>query len=387
MHPLRTLQAALLLLLAASCTSWRPAEEYEGWTLYVQSGESVSIEEFHGAVQPAFEAVEGLLGPFSDPVRVHAWDGGVQMDAGNHGHITSDADEAIEEVPGIGPARVRAFHTRGSGGLFDLSGVFVGTADTGTAVHELVHAHLAEAGERLPLWFEEGFAMILGDGTMREGRWIVDGLACWPWRELRLADLSEEEVAKLLTLRSGEPHSVRDNVLVHFLGWAVVFDLYRELGVLDWRRLLERFQAASDPVAEARRRLRRTLDEATPVGWLEERLESEDVAVRLAAARGTWKLHSLEVLWLTLAAIPGETDIEVRASLAVNALAAAGQVEHGRRTQRRLWRTLLPVLREAELPGPGETSALRTLYRAYRFGSERYDTQAALERLERFWEE
>ena len=45
------------------------------------------------------------------------------------------------------------------------------------------------------------------------------------------------------------------------------------------------------------------------------------------------------------------------------------------------------MLREAELPNPGETSALRTLYRAYRFGSKRYDTQAALERLERFWEE
>jgi hypothetical protein len=190
-----------------------------------------------------------------------------------------------------------------------------------------------------------------------------------------------------LALRSGEHHSVRDNVLAHFLGWVIVFDLYREVGELDWRRLLERFQETPDSLREARRRMRRTLDGETPVGWLEERLVSEDVAVRLAAARGTWKLHSLEVLDLLLDSIPVEPDTEVRASLAVNALATAGQVDHGRRTQRRLWRTVLPILREAELPGPGETSALRTLYRAYRFGSERYDTQAALERLERFWEE
>jgi len=387
MRALRILPALLVPLLVVGCSTWRPAEEYEGWTLFVQSGATVSIDEFHDAVQPAYEAVEELLGPFGEGVRVHAWNGGVQMAAGNHGRLTHDPEEAIEEVPGIGPARVRAFHSRGSGGLFGLSGVFVGTADAGTAVHELVHAHLAESGERLPLWFEEGFAMILGDGTLHEGRWTVDGLACWPWHELRLADLAEEEVARLLALRSSVEHSVRDNVLVHFLGWAIVFDLHRETGELDWRTLLARFEAARDPAAEAHRRLRRTLDDSTPLAWLEERLASEAVAVRLAAARGTWKLHSLEVLELLLDALRDEPDVEVRASLAVNALAAAGELEHEHRTRHRLWRTLLPVLREAVLPDPGETSALRTLHRAYRYGEGEYDVEAALGRLERFWEE
>lgn len=383
----RTPSLVILSLLAASCSTWRPAEEYEGWTLYVQSGESVEIEEFHDAVQPAYEAVEELLGPFRGDVSVHAWNGGVRMEAGSHGRLTDDPEEAIEEVPGIGPARVRAFHSRGSGGLFGLSGVFVGTADVGTAVHELVHARLAESRGRLPLWFEEGFAMILGDGALHEGRWTVDGLACWPWHELSSADLGEEEVAKLLELRSGTEHSVRDNVLVHFLGWAIVFDLYREAGVLDWTALLARFRSAPDPVDEACRRLSRTLEGGTPTAWLEERFASEEVAVRLAAARGTWKLESAESLELLLDAVHTEPDVEVRACLAVNALAAAGQLDHGRWLQRRQWHNLLPVLREAELPDPGETSALRTLYRAYRYGGAEYDTEAALERLERFWEE
>ncbi len=75
------------------------------------------------------------------------------------------------------------------------------------------------------------------------------------------------------------------------------------------------------------------------------------------------------------------------ACLAVNALATAGQIRLGRRQSGWMWRTVFPVLRLTELEDPDETSALRTLYRAYRYGNSRYDTQAALERLDRFWED
>ncbi len=383
-----TLRAALAatLFLLAGCSSWQRAEQYEGWSLYVRSGEQVSSEEFHRAVQPAFEAVEELLGPFEDGVRVHAWNGGVEMQDGTRGRITSGGDGTIADIPGIGPARVRAFHTRGGNGFMAPGGVFVGTADVGTSVHELIHARLAEQGADLPLWFEEGFAMLLGDGALHHGEWVVDGLACWPWRELREQQLDRAEIERLLSLDSGASHTVRENVLVHFLGWAIVFDLHRETGSLEWRTLLATHRVAADHTAEALARLSRTLEEDTPLEWL-ERLDDPNPAVRLAAARGTWKLHSPRAQLRLLEALDEEDDPEVQACLAVNALATAGQVRLGRRQSGWMWRTVFPVLRLTELEDPDETSALRTLYRAYRYGNSRYDTQAALERLDRFWED
>ncbi|HIG11753.1 MAG: HEAT repeat domain-containing protein [bacterium] len=376
----------VLALTCASCTTWQPTQEFEGWTLYVQSGETLEVDEFYSAVQPAFDAVERQLGPFDERVSVHAWNGGVDMSGGTRGVIHGDPDNFAVEIEGIGPARVRAFHSRSGGGLFGVSGVFVGTADTGTAVHELVHAHFAERKERLPLWFEEGFAMIMGDGAMRAGRWQHDGLACWPWRKLREEPLTDEDIAHLLRVTATANHSVKDNVLVHFLGWAIVFDLYREVGSLDWKLLLGRFREATDPLAEARRRLTRTLLEETPLDWL-ARLQNDDPAVRLAAARGTWKLHSSPALTMLTRALRHEEDPEVRAALAVNALATAGQRQLRRRQEGWMWRTVNPVLRDTVLESDEETKALRTLYRAYRYGSRRYDTQAALDRLNRFWEE
>jgi hypothetical protein len=376
-----------LVLLYAGCSTWHIAQEYEGWSLYVQSNETVASEEFAAAMLPAFEVVERNLGDFEDTVRVHAWHGGVDMEDGAKGRITTAGDGTISHVPGIGGgARVRAFHARNDGDPFSLSGVFVGTAHTGTAVHELVHARLAEHEETLPLWFEEGFAMIMGDGAMRDGQWVIDGLACWPWRELREQNLDDTQLAHLLEVTSGETHSVRDNVLVHFVGWAIVFDLYREEGSLDWYALLERYQAAPDPMAEARRRLERTLDDRTPFEWL-ERLKHEDPGVRLATAQGTWKLHSRDIHRELLRALRTETDPEIRAALAVNALATAGEVRIGRRQSGWMWGAIRPVLRTTELEDPEETSALRTLDRAYRYGNSRYDTQAALDRLGRFWED
>jgi len=375
-----------VLPLFCACASWKTAARFEGWSLYVQDGRPVSVAEFRAAVEPAFAAVERTLGPFRDTVRVHAWHGGVEMQSGNRGLIRHGDDSALQEIPGVGPARVRAFHARAPTSPFAPSGVFVGAADPGTAVHELVHARLAEERERLPLWFEEGFAALLGDGALFEGEWVVDGLACWPWRELSEVHVTDRHLALLLSIDSSHEHSVPDNVLLHFVGWAVVFDLYRELGVLDWRALLARFRAAPDPVAEARRRMRRTLAPATPLQWL-ARLDDPDPGRRLAAARGTWKLDSDAVLERVLAALRVERQPEVRVALAVNALAAAGQVRRSWRLRGRLWRWVYPVLRDGELSDPTEAAALRTLYRAYRGRDGHVDTGSALSDLARFWEE
>ncbi|MFT4649415.1 MAG: hypothetical protein ACI9X4_002654 [Glaciecola sp.] len=384
-RPVQLAQAACLILLV-SCSSWRRTEDYTGWSLYVKSGEQISSDLFFGAVQPAFEAVESQMGPFEGDIRVHAWNGGVRMDDGTKGHITTAGDGTISDIQDIGPARVRAFHARGDGGLFSLSGVFVGTADEGTAVHELVHARLAEGADLLPLWFEEGFAMVMGDGAMHEGKWVVDGLACWPWRELRELELGEEKMSELMELTTGHVHSVRDNVLVHFVGWAIVFDLYREHGKLDWQALLELHHQAPDPVKDARRRFLRTLEDQTVKEWL-GRLRHADPGVRMATVRGTWKLHSPEVQRSLLYSLRREKVPEVRASMAVNALATAGQVDLSRRQTGWMWRSVYPVLARTTLESEEETSALRTLYRAYSRGSSSFDTQTALEQLDRFWED
>lgn len=377
---------ALVALLFASCSSWERAGEYEGWTLYTRSGESIRNQEFVDAVQPAMETVESIMGNFQEEVRIHAWHGGVEMTDGSRGSISTSSDGTLEGVADIGPARVRAFHARDGGSPFGQAGVFLGAADMGTAIHELVHARLAEVAPDLPLWFEEGFAMILDDGAFFEDEWVIDGLACWPYRELSEHSFSRNELAELLAVDSSTPHSVRDNVFVHFVGWAVVFDLYRELGVLDWRLMLEHFESADDPVQEARMRMARTLDDDTPSDWL-VRLKDPNPGVRLAASRGTWKLHSPRIQRSLLNAIRDEDHPEVQASLAVNALATAGQVRLSPRQSGWMWRRVFPVLRRTVLPSSEETSALRTLDRAYRYGNARYDTQAALERLSRFWED
>ncbi|MFT7670774.1 MAG: hypothetical protein ACI8X5_003487 [Planctomycetota bacterium] len=377
---------AVLLLCLASCTSWEQAEKFDGWALYTKDGEMVSGEDFAAGVQPAFSKVEELMGEFQSQVKVHAWVGGVELREGARGTITTDNDGTIADVAGIGPARVRAFHARSEGNLFGQSGVFIGTADPGTAAHELVHARLAEESPLLPLWFEEGFAMIVGDGALYDGEWIVDGFAYWPWRELRELQLNDEALSRLLTVTSGDSHSVRDNVLVHFIGWAIVFDLYREVGELDWRKLLELHEANPDALADARQRLDSTLGDKSPEKWL-SRLSSEIPGVRLACTRGTWKLHSRSIQGMLLGALRDETDPEVQAALAVNALATAGQIRLGRRQTGWMWARVYPVLRQTKLEDPEETSALRTLYRAYRYGNSRYDTQAALDRLSRFWED
>jgi len=375
----------LCALLPGCASQWQPIRHYEGWTLYEEPGGNVSVEAYEAAFEPAFVAVGELLGPFDDTVRVHAWHGAVEMNFADKGELEKGEEPGVREIPGIGPTRIPAYHARGGGGWFGPSGVFIGVPDAGTAVHELVHARFAEASISLPLWFEEGVASLLGDGMLFEGEWQVDGLACWPLRELREQELTRADVTRLLRIKASDSTSAKDNALVHFLGWAIVFDLYRETGVIDWELWYEIFDH-EHAVNDAQHRLERTLGRDTALDWL-DRLEHDDPAVRITAGHGTWKLRSRQVLDRLIEALEDEEHEIVKIGLAVNALAAAGEVRSSWRLWRRMQGTVFSALRRAELPDPGEQQAAHDLYQAYRRRRSGRRSQDALSRLTRFWEE
>ena len=323
---------------------------------------------------------KNISDPLKSTSRVYAWTGSVQMDNGTGGTIERDND-AAQQVPGIGPARVRAFHARESDLFGERSRVFLGQASVGTAIHELVHARLAERPEDFPLWFEEGLAMLLGDGALFEGKWCVDGLACWPLRELSEEVLNDAQLELLLSLYASDPHDLRTNVLVHFLGWAIVFDLYRETGWFDWKGWSKRY-AQGISVTETRVRMNRTLSVECVDSWL-ERLDDPDPAVRLCCAKGTWKLRSRKVADKLVRALRSEEDANVAASLAVNLLATAAEVQVGWPMRYRAVR----VLRDPQVEDPVERKALRSLYNYFRYGSSQRESKRALEDLSRFLEE
>ena len=381
----RALGAVFVALTLASCTTWRPAAEFEGWTLYVEDGSTVDSDAYSTAFNAAFGAVEGVFGPFTGGVDVHAIAGSVDLQSGNRGSITGE-EGAVERIEGIGDAVVPAFHAGGGGGPFAPSGIFVAMPATGIAVHELVHARISELGLTLPLWFEEGVAAVMGDGIQREGRWVVDGFSFWPWVELREDLPTEKELGRLLGISSQDDHSVRDNVLIHFVGWAIVFDCMRETGDLDWERWLGDARAAKDLVTWASVRMNRTLEESTMHEWL-TRVEDEDPAVRLASARGAWKVGDEDVIALLLDQLEREEDDEVKVCLAVNALASLGRGEPSREIERRLWPTVLRALRRVELSDEEEQEAARELYRSYRRWGGRRTRQSAFDRLDRYWRE
>ena len=383
--PLLSACATLAAMTLTSCTSWVPAGDYEGWTLYVEDGSTVDNEAYCGAFDAAFIAVEEVFGPFVDNVDVHAISGSVDLQSGNRGTITGE-EGVVEVVEGIGATVVPAFHAGGGGGLFSPSGIFVATPATGTAVHELVHARVAELELSLPLWFEEGVAAIMGDGIERGGRWVVDGFSFWPWVELREERPTKAELDRLLSLTSKHDHSVRENVIVHFVGWAVVFDCMRETGDLDWRRWLEESRSVEDLTSWAFARMERTLEVDTMLTWL-DRVEDEDPAVRLAAARGAWKVGNEDVIMLLLDQLEREEDGEVKACLAINALASLGRVDASREVERRLWPTVLRALRRVELPIEEEQTAARELYRSYRRWGGWRTRQSSFDKLDRFWRE
>jgi hypothetical protein len=375
---------AVCSAMSTGCSSWTKVRHYDQWTLYEFPGSEISPDAYEAAFEPAFVAVEEVLGPFEDRVRVHAWRGSVQVNAYGSA-IRHGEDAGLHQIPGIGPARIQAYHARGGSSLFSPSGVFIGVPDAGTAVHELVHARLAEDAHELPLWFEEGLASLLGDGMLVRDRWVVDGLSYWPWRELREETFSDEELDVLLSLSASDESSVKENVLVHFVGWAIVFDLYRESGSLDWQHLYAEFDHEAT-LADARQRLKRTLRAEMPAEWL-VKLQHPDAGVRLSTIKGCWKLRSREVLDLLLAALETEEDPEVQVGLAVNALAAVGEVRLGWRMWRRVMSAVLTPLRDAQLPDADEQQAAHDLFQAYQQGKGASSAQDALDRLARFWEE
>jgi hypothetical protein len=350
-----------------------------GWTLYGEPGQPVDAQAFCAAFDPAYRCVEEMLGPFRDGVRVHALNGSGGTGAEGEG----DAG-LVRDVPGIGPARVRAWHARGQGWFGARTGIYAESPDAGTAVHELVHARFAEEGRDIPLWLEEGIACLMGDGFFDGERWTVDGFACWPVRELRDQALADDELDRVLKLEAADGSSARDNVLVHFVGWAIVFDLQREAGALDWRDLSRRYARGIER-AEARARIERTISTGVEAEWL-KRLVDEERTVRMATAKGLWKLRSTTAIDALLSALDKEEDPEVRVAFAVNALAAAGEVRLSRETRDRFWRAAWPVLRRGTLADPAENTALKDLYQSYRRRTST-SPQQALEGLRRFWAE
>ncbi len=387
---LRSVLALLLALFGASCAGWTPIHRDRTWTLYVKDGAVVDVDRFGRALAPAFEAVEARMGPFERRVRIHAWEG----DAPNTvkaGARLEPGDVDLRDVPGIGPARVRAFHVKGGSMLFQSSGVFLGVAEVGTALHELVHARVAEQRLDLPLWFEEGLASYWGDGAFHEGRWHVDGLACWPLRELREQRLSDADLARLLALHARDEYDARDNLLVHFLGWALVFDLAQQAPDADWRewkRAFERHTAELGAVAAARQRLERVLADATVLGWF-ERLRDPSPGARFAAAKGLWKLRDVRAIDAMLDALEQEQVGELRVALALNILLASGEARVGRTRWNRLAALVFPILRESKLSDSREDQALRDVYASMRRWDSRRtrSTQDALDDLARLWEE
>ncbi len=387
---LRGVLALLLALFSTSCAGWTPIHRERTWTLYVKDGEAVDVDRFGRALGPAFEAVEARMGPFERRVRIHAWESEAP-DADKSGARLEPGDAELHDVPGIGPARVRAFHVKGGSMLFQSSGVFLGVAEVGTALHELVHARIAEQHLDLPLWFEEGVASYWGDGAFHGERWHVDGLACWPLRELREQRLSDADLARLLALHARDEYDARENLLVHFLGWALVFDLAQQApdaDWLEWKRIFEQQAAQIGAVAAARERLERVLADGTVLGWF-ERLRDPAPGARLAAAKGLWKLRDVRAIDAMLDALEREQDGELRVALALNILLASGETRLGRTRWNRLASVVFPILREAKLSDPREDQALRDVYASMRRWESRRtrSTQDALDDLARLWEE
>lgn len=387
-RPLPTASALCALLalaaLGTGCASWRTVARHEGWTLRAAPDQKVDEASFTRAFDPALRAVEQLFGPFEHPVDVHAVDVQEGGPPEATGALSPAALSGAQYVPGIGPARVRAWHLHSSGLFGDPSGIYVAVPEAGTAAHELVHARLAELGMDLPLWLEEGIASFVGDGFLEHDTWTVDGLACWPLRELQEQRLSDEELARLCALRAEEASDSRENVLAHFVGWALVFDLAHESGALAWRDWIARY-AHGISTSEARARLARTLLAETLDAWL-ARLGDPSPAVRMASAKGLWKLRSERVLRLLLDALEKEQDAQAQVALSINVLATAGEMPLSPDLLGRVWRTVWPRLRRAHLEDKAEDDALRELMRSVRFGSNRA-AQGPLDVLRRLWAE
>ncbi|HIG86101.1 MAG TPA: hypothetical protein EYQ25_03575 [Planctomycetes bacterium] len=375
----------VLILTSVGCATWRTVGSYEGWSLHEARHGNVDAAHWQAQVEPAKAAVEAWMGEFQVPVQVHALDQPVHLTDDGQGIV--HAAETYQDVPGLHQTEVRGYHLRGNG-RSQAGLIFVRDPNSPTLVHELVHARLAEDEEELPLWFEEGIASLLSDGLMFEGRWIRDGFSAWPWSELRTRRPDGIELLNILELQPTSSSSVRENVLAHLVGWALVFDLWRETHSDDWHV----WQAAFDwehPLQDAQRRLNRVLSTAVPAEWLRARLASNNRGVRLAALRGSWKIACPKVGTVLLNALEQETDSEVRVALAINILASgkgiastsAGLLQAHERAKLALTRSPLPI--------PSENLAVQRLVLALVDAAPGTDPNAgaALESLRRFWDE
>jgi hypothetical protein len=226
----------------------------------------------------------------------------------------------------------------------------------------------------------------MGDGIERDGRWVMDGFSFWPWLELRADPPTDKELRELLSISAKETHSVRDNVLVHFIGWAILFDCLRECGGFEWELWLDEYLNSEDPLSWARTRLDRTLEESTMLDWM-LRVEGESPATRLATARGCWKLGDERVVKILLDQLEIEEDDEVKVCLVVNAMASMERGDLSSRVERRLWSTGLRALRNVTLPIKDEEEAAEELFRSYVRWGRRRSRQRAFDRLERYWGE
>jgi len=381
----RTILALAVACAASACSSWQRIETREHWTLFAKPGDKLDSERFERALSPAFVAVESKLGAFEDRVNIHAWT--EREPTRDTPTLAADGMERIEDVPGIGYARVRAYHVTGGAAPFAPTGVFLGTCEVGTVVHELVHARLAELNAGVPLWFEEGLASLWGDGACYDGEWVFDGLACWPARVLRDEKISDEELARVMQLTASQKCSPRDNLLVHFIGWAVVFDLAREMPDAPMTTWLAHFRAAADRnglLVETRERIARSVSPKTIETWL-GRLEDPSPGVRFATAKGLWKLRSQAAVDAMVADVQTEPEAQVRLALGLNALLAVGEMRVGRRTWRDLWRKVMPALGEIEIEDASEQPSLVQFLAGMR--GRGGNTQAGLDGLARYWEE
>jgi hypothetical protein len=375
----------VLILASVGCATWRTVGSYERWSLHEGRHGNVDMAQWQAQVEPARAAVEAWMGEFQVPVQVHSLDQPIHLT--DNGQELVYAAETYQAVPGLHQTEVRGYHLRGNGGS-QAGVIFVRDPNSPTLVHELVHARLAEDEEELPLWFEEGIASLLSDGLMIEGRWIRDGFSAWPWSELRTHRLDGIELRSILELQTTSSSSVRENVLAHLVGWALVFDLWRETHSDDWHT----WQAAFDwehPLQDAQRRLNRVLSTDVPSEWLRARLASHNRGVRLAALRGSWKLACPRVGTVLLNALELETDPEVRVALAINILASGkdiastsvGLLQAHERAKLALTRSPLPI--------PSEDLAVQGLILALVDAAPGTDPNAgaALESLRRFWDE
>jgi HEAT repeat protein len=152
--------------------------------------------------------------------------------------------------------------------------------------------------------------------------------------------------------------------------------------------MFEREAAQNGAVRAARVRLERVLGEATTASWF-ERLTSSDPAVRLATAKGLWKLRDVRAIDALLTALEREEQPELRVAFALNLLLASAEVRVGRTRWNRLAAVVFPTLREGRLSDEREDRALREVYA----GLRRWDSgrtrgaQSALSDLARLWEE